>query len=159
MTVTINGTSGITDADGGTVLSSADLATQAEAQAGTDNTKIMTPLRAAQAISALVSTSTVLTATAGATYGAVGTYVYALYSIGTGTVAPGATAAGSNLVAAAFNYGRSGATNNEQGTTFSTGYTAGSALSGTWRCMGAATAGSGSNGNFSATITLWLRIS
>ena len=33
----------------GTVLSNADLATQAEAIAGTDNTKLMTPLRAAQA--------------------------------------------------------------------------------------------------------------
>lgn len=48
MPVTINGTTGITDADGGTVLSSADIATQAEAQAGTDNTKLMTPLRVSQ---------------------------------------------------------------------------------------------------------------
>lgn len=48
MPVTINGTTGITDADGGTVISSADIASQAEAQAGTDNTKVMTPLRVAQ---------------------------------------------------------------------------------------------------------------
>jgi hypothetical protein len=34
-------------------LGTSDLATQLEAQAGTDNTKVMTPLRAAQAIAAL----------------------------------------------------------------------------------------------------------
>lgn len=54
MPVTINGSTGITDADGGTVLSSADIATQAEAQAGTDNTKVMTPLRVADAISSRI---------------------------------------------------------------------------------------------------------
>lgn len=43
-TATINGKS---------PLGTSDLATQAEAQAGTDNTKVMTPLRAAQAIAAL----------------------------------------------------------------------------------------------------------
>lgn len=50
MPITLNGTTGITDADGGTVLSTADFASQAEAEAGTDNTKLMTPLRVAQAI-------------------------------------------------------------------------------------------------------------
>lgn len=50
MPVTINGSTGITDADGGVVLSTADFASQAEAEAGTDNTKLMTPLRADQAI-------------------------------------------------------------------------------------------------------------
>jgi hypothetical protein len=34
----------------GTIFSSADLASQAQAQAGTDNTKLMTPLRVAEAI-------------------------------------------------------------------------------------------------------------
>ena len=53
MPITLNGTTGITDADGGTVVSTADFASQAEAQAGTNNTKLMTPLRAAEAISAL----------------------------------------------------------------------------------------------------------
>lgn len=53
MPVTINGTTGITDADGGTVLSSADIASQAQAEAGTNNTVLMTPARAAQAIAAL----------------------------------------------------------------------------------------------------------
>lgn len=56
MPVTINGSTGITDADGGTVLSTADFASQAEAQAGTDNTKPMTALRVNEAISALSPT-------------------------------------------------------------------------------------------------------
>ena len=57
MPVTINGSTGITDVDGGTVVSTADFATQAEAQAGTDNTKLMTPLRTAQAVVAELNAS------------------------------------------------------------------------------------------------------
>jgi hypothetical protein len=53
MPVTIDGSTGITDADGGAVLSTADIASQAQAQAGTDNTVLMTPLRTSQAISTL----------------------------------------------------------------------------------------------------------
>ena len=49
MSVVINGTTGITDADGGTVLSTADIASQAQAEAGTDNATVMTPLRTVQA--------------------------------------------------------------------------------------------------------------
>jgi hypothetical protein len=52
MSVVINGTTGITDADGGTVLSTADIASQVQAEAGTDNATVMTPLRTAQAIQA-----------------------------------------------------------------------------------------------------------
>jgi hypothetical protein len=52
MPVTINGTTGITDADGGTVLSSADIASQAQAQAGTDNATVVTPLRLRNALNA-----------------------------------------------------------------------------------------------------------
>jgi len=55
MPITLNGTTGITDVDGGTVLSTTDLATQAEAEAGTNNTKLMTPLRTKQGIVALAS--------------------------------------------------------------------------------------------------------
>ena len=54
MPIVLNGSTGITDADGGTVLSTADIATQAEAEAGTLNTKVMTPLRVDQAIAANV---------------------------------------------------------------------------------------------------------
>lgn len=53
MPITLNGSTGITDADGGTVLNTNDFASQAQAEAGTDNTTIMTPLRSAQAITAL----------------------------------------------------------------------------------------------------------
>lgn len=50
MAVVIDGTAGIIDVDGGSTLSTADIATQAEAQAGTNNTKVMTPLRTDEAI-------------------------------------------------------------------------------------------------------------
>jgi hypothetical protein len=53
MAITIDGSAGITDADGGAVLSTADIASQAQAEAGTSNTTLMTPLRAAEAIAAL----------------------------------------------------------------------------------------------------------
>lgn len=48
MPIILDGTNGITDVDGGTVLSTADVATQAQAEAGTDNTTLMTPLRVEQ---------------------------------------------------------------------------------------------------------------
>jgi len=57
MPVTINGTTGITDFDGGVVLSTTDIASQVEAEAGTDNTKIMTPLRVSQAVNVKTFTS------------------------------------------------------------------------------------------------------
>lgn len=50
MPVTINGTTGIVDSDGGSVFSTADIASPAQALAKTDNTTLMTPLRVAQAI-------------------------------------------------------------------------------------------------------------
>ena len=50
MTVTINGTTGIVDSDGGSVFSTVDIASPAQALAKTDNTTLMTPLRVAQAI-------------------------------------------------------------------------------------------------------------
>ena len=54
MAITLNGSTGITDADGGTVLNTNDFSSQAQAQAGTNNTTVMTPLRAAEAITAQV---------------------------------------------------------------------------------------------------------
>lgn len=86
------------------------IATQAEAQAGTDNTKMMTPLRSAQAIAALAPTPT--------TAGAVGTY--ALLSFATNTAA----AAGSDHAGSGLRYG-----NASGGSVFGT-------PSGTWRLMG-----------------------
>lgn len=48
MSIVLDGSNGITNADGGTVLDTSNLATQAEAEAGTDNTTLMTPLRVEQ---------------------------------------------------------------------------------------------------------------
>lgn len=56
MPVTINGTTGITDFDGGTVLSTSAIASQVEASTGTENTKIMTPLRVAEVLDAAIPT-------------------------------------------------------------------------------------------------------
>jgi hypothetical protein len=102
----------------------ADLASQAEAEAGTDNTKLMTPLRVTQTMSTNVGVST-----AGLAWGAVGTYAF----LGTNsTVAatttlanPGATLAGSTLRAIGiYAFVDTGAQIH------------GTALSGTWRVMG-----------------------
>lgn len=50
MAVTVNGTTGITDTDGSKFLSTSAISLQADAITGTDNTKIMTPLRVKEAI-------------------------------------------------------------------------------------------------------------
>lgn len=130
------------------------LATNAEAVAGVDNTKLMTPQRVNEAIAALVTTTTVLNATAAATAGAVGTYMFGRTN---GADANrGTTVAGSTLVstsALSFNL----AETNTAGITESA---VEGSLSGTWRCMGtmdyAFIRTSGPTGGGS---TLWLRIS
>lgn len=89
------------------------------------------------------------------TAGAVGTYVFATRSTGTTDVAFGATLAGSNLgpvSAMRSNVGATGA--------MTASFTVGTALSGTWQCMGQydhVSAASG-GGNYTGA-TLWLRIS
>ena len=82
------------------------------------------------------TTAQVLTATAAASYDAVGTYVFGRQTSGSNTAA-GGTCAGSaiNVTNVAAN--------------------AGSTLSGTWRCMGI----SNSPGVTTTSVTLWLRIS
>lgn len=97
-----------------------ELATQAEAEAGTNNTKIMTPLRARQAVAP---------ATAALAWGAVGTYAFlgtATTVAGSTTLAnPGDTVAGSTVRALGmYAWIDSG------------GVIHGTALSGTWRVMG-----------------------
>ena len=84
-----------------------------------------------------VTTSAVLAATAGATAGGIGTHVFARTSVT--SVSFGGTTSGSNLFPAAITVG-----GNDQ--------TSGTALSGTWRCMGIKTSSANS-------ITVWLRIS
>lgn len=129
------------------------LASQAEAEAGTDNTKLMTPLRASQAIAALApapTTTEVLDATAGATAGGVGTYVFARNS-GTVTVAFGGTVAGSALTPV--NIGVSGTSSTSIVISTTTAQT------GTWRCMGYSLYANNGADPDSFGVTLWLRIS
>lgn len=157
---------GIVDETAGTFTQSGErsVATLAQAQAGTDNTTVMTPLRVSNAISSLVSTTTVLDATAAATQGAVGTYAYLISNANSDT-SFGGTVAGSTL----FPAGTSSAGNstdpdfgdNNSGNS----NTQNSARSGTWRCMGKSgyyTTGTGERGSpvrYFYGATLWLRIS
>lgn len=90
-----------------------------------------------------MSTANVLAMIAGASAGAVGSYVFA-YTMA--TVAYNATTAGSNLRP-------SGGIHNGEFNTNRFVVSGGTALAGTWRCMGISAA-SGETG-----ITLWLRIS
>lgn len=102
---------------------SADLASQAEAEAGTNTTKLMNPLRTAQAIAALAGAST--------TYGATGTYVWAKHSGGAFT--ENTTVAGSTLVPAGLDQSLADTgADTARGAEVTYG---GSALSGTWRAM------------------------
>lgn len=129
------------------------LASQAQAEAGTDNATLMTPLRAAQAISAL--------SVPPSTAGDVGTYVWATRTTGTTDVTFGTTLAGSSLspTSAARIVGPG------LGGTNAASFNVGTALSGTWQCMGtydhtitSTTDGSGNSQTIGGS-TLWLRIS
>ncbi|PKP71844.1 MAG: hypothetical protein CVT82_00285 [Alphaproteobacteria bacterium HGW-Alphaproteobacteria-4] len=142
------------------LINGAALASQAEAEAGTDNTKITTPLRVAQAIAALAPAATTLADIAAATAGAVGTLAFARRTTGTTDVTFGTTLAGSSLspVSAA-------ATVSSASGVVTASLATGTALSGTWRCLGnydhTVTAGPDGSGNFVTLggATLWVRIS
>lgn len=113
-----------------------ELATDAEAAAGTDTTRAVTPAGLAAGIAALTpspSTSDVLAAAAGASAGAVGTYAL-LRTLGSGSIGAGTTISASNLRYA----------------DTTGGYQTSTTPSGTWRCMGFTGA--------SDRTTLWLRI-
>lgn len=114
------------------------LASQAEAQAGTDNTKLMTPLRVDQAILALTDAAVVGAATAGLATGAIGDYVLALRNGTTTGYDYGSTIAGSRL-----NPATSGAA------------TSATTLSGTWKLLGFIQAG----GNTVGAVSVFKRIS
>lgn len=147
-TLTGNSSITVTNGDGvaGNPTLTPILASQAEAEAGTDANKLMTPLQTKQAITALTSTAAVLAATAGASAGDVGTYTYA-YVNNTSNYATGSTVAGSLLLpGGSFPYDATSGSASSQGF--------GSAFSGTWRCMGNRTFGSGNH-----VLTLFLRIS
>lgn len=91
---------------------------------------------------AQVNTTSVLNATAGASYGAVGTYVFARRAA-TGQIAPGSTIAGSGLNAAVVGMPTYGGLN----------YGMAAVLSGTWRAMG------GNTTTLDGPAMIWLRIS
>jgi hypothetical protein len=125
-------------------------ATQAEAEAGTNNVKGVTPLRVAQAIAALSipTTAQVGTATAGLAAGAVGSYIWAVPN-DTATYTLGSTIAGSLLLpTGAWHVDGAPSTQRLGGT--------GAAQAGTWRCMGTRSL---VTGTINQLATLWLRIS
>lgn len=104
-----------------------------------------------QTTAAVVSTTTVLNATAGASAGAVGTYMWARYTVG--NLAFGSTAAGSNLrpQSAMYLISAPGGLNRS--------FTDGAAQSGTWRAMGTYTIQLQCCSTLYGGATLWLRIS
>lgn len=139
MTITLDGTNGITNASSGTVLDTTNIATYTEAITGTVNTTLMTPLRTYQAIDTRISTST-----AALSAGAIGTYMYAVIQNST-VYAFGATVSGSLLRACgSFTYDATSG--------IAAAQTLGTTPSGTWRLMG------GCGFVYGALATLWLRI-
>jgi hypothetical protein len=138
----------IIDGDGGVNGVTVAIATQAEAEEGTASNKLMTPERTAQSI----TTEKVLLATSNATYGAVGTYIFAgRYLASAGGFTEGQTYAGSALrpsgAAVIGNLLSDGSDSNG----YPTG--GGSVLSGTWMAMGRAQRSSSGS-----TFTLFLRV-
>lgn len=83
--------------------------------------------------------------------GAVGSYVFARYSVG--DVAFGSTVAGSSLTPTSALYSIVGSGDSNTAT-----FNAGSALAGTWRCMGTFDLTASSTGHIIGGATLWLRI-
>ena len=139
----------VTNGDGsvGDPTISAVVASQAEAEAGTDTIKLMTAQRVAQA----VTTDRVLAATAAASFGAIGTYVMAYY--GGAGITEGTIVAGSSLQPAGM-YAVSLLTDDlglDGGVT-----KGGTALSGNWRLMGRVNLTSGSS---YSRVSLFLRVS
>jgi hypothetical protein len=148
-TITGNSSLTVTNGDGvaGNPTLAPILASQAEAEAGTDANKLMTPLQTKQAIAVLITSAAVGTATAGLSAGAVGTYAYAIPNNST-AYAFGATISGTSLLPVnSLTYDAT------SGNT--TTCTTGSALSGTWQCMG----NRANNQGNTNSATLWLRIS
>lgn len=136
----INAGTGLKDGGAltGDVTINADLATQAEAQAGTSNAKLMTPQRTAQAIAALQPKDT----------GSVGTY--AMLRLTESQIArPGDTWPGSAL-----RYATADGRTTHPGVPSPGPFVP----TGTWRCMGFSSPIDGvSDGP--DTTTLWMRVS
>ena len=126
---------------------SSSIATQAEAEAGTNTTKIMTPERVNQAIAQAEQSKA---------FGAVGTYCFAFVNSPYQDTTAGQTISGSSLRPAGLNGNQTSASS---GYVYLGGQTAvtnmSDSLSGTWRCMGEARPNLSTAGNSS----LFLRIS
>lgn len=151
MTVTINGTTGVSLADTNSVPTAAiqNSAVTIAKISATGTASSSTFLRGDGAwSSATPSTTDVLTATAGASVGDVGTYAFLYISASNTGAAAGSTRAGSGLVYTFVLVSTS------SGSAWSTGGSGSPA--GTWRCMGYAAAYANSN---MRGATLWLRIS
>lgn len=113
-------------------------------ETGTSTTEsLVSPAKVSAAIDAQVDTAKVLTETAGATVGAVGTYAF-LVNTGSTASNPGNTTAASNLRYFGVRDTQVANAGNIVGPVVSAG---------TWRCMGQALNGSTNSGG-----TLWVRI-
>ena len=118
------------DQAAGTAAAPTTIASQAEAEAGTENTKTMTPLRVAESIAAR----------ADPTHLAIGSYAVLLNN-GTSTLAAAATYAGSGLL-----YGLTLSGGNYSRTNNPT-VSGGTAAPGVWRLMGSGIAGRSETGD------------
>jgi hypothetical protein len=140
-------TLGTVDQGNSTFEPNQTIATQAEAEAGVQATKLMTAVRVKQSITANAPVPDYSAGNAALSQGAVGTYVFAGSGNYVGTYSFGSTYAGSSLIvggivaANAFTYNTA---LDQSGST---------SLSGTWRAMGF----TGSHGLVGATV--FLRIS
>jgi hypothetical protein len=133
-------------------ITSGTVATARLASGTANNTTFLRGDQTWQTISVTPSTADVLAATAGASFGAVGTYAFLGTTFSGGSEVAGDTIAGSNLRGAGIGAGAS-FTNNGPSSSNHAGN--GGTVSGTWRCLGSARTGFGNL--FHAT--LFLRIS
>jgi hypothetical protein len=138
--------SGVTNATNLTGTSTSNIQTAALASGTADSTTFLRGDRTWQVVSTSPTTAQVLTATAGASVGAVGTYAFLRPNNAT-TYSAGSTLAGSNMF---YNGGLTSAGGNSMSD--------GASPAGTWRCMGHRSAFN-QYGVVTFAATLWLRIS